>query len=850
MNVNCSRRIVSMTGCLAAAFALATPAMAMHQQTPRVTQVTQQNSGTIGQSAVWGALTWYFQASGDSLGTGNTTPEFFMYDMGLRILGGAFGLTQVTCGGFSPDNPSISSPTFGSVLAFDAVGTLCSDPRHNCLQPFDASSTVRQIFAYDPETSRIRQLTRCPVDCTNPSLSHNAQLIAFESTADLAGTNGGASFPASNVYQGNLRRLGPTCPMLPCSPDPRTGGPGVKNLTPIGGGRNASQNFNGKYVAFESDGDPLNNGANPGISRIYVLNVKKSVLAQAPAASLLPERKPSLDLSGHRVAYEIDVPRPGPSPFVVTEIWVSKFRGNGNAVTIRLTNGATGNSYHPSMGPNGRRVTFTSEADLLKRGVAGPQIYSYRFASSEFDKKRLIQLTGGPSGSDSPVQTAYVFAGFSSSDDLLGNGNTTPQFFVANPFKLAPGSVLSPFPGTPTPHPTATPIATPSVGVPARISLALLTNQAVINNNDNTLTTIIAATVSDRFSHPVPDGTLVYFSVPSPPSGLVIGSSGVTNGGPDCNTFVVQNRPGVAHVCVTYPGALANTSYVIIAESGPKLCIGGANPGTQCTEDRNCPSTFQCSLASTTCNIGNGNTDCPVGETCEVRTASCEHSAIDQGTLVLPLPVNECVVNDQPCSDGNPCTLNDICAGGDLTTPPTCQPGTPKSCPIDGNACTTDVCNFLTGACGIPLSCPSDGNPCTTDVCDSATGTCGILNADPCTDDDPCTVGDQCLAGTCQPGPTTQCPDDGDSCTIDICNPTDGTCGIRFDPCACSAPKPAPTATATPTATPTPTVTATATETATPIETATPTATPTATATATETATPIETATPTATPTP
>ena len=810
MNVSCSRRIISVTGCLAAAFALTTPAMAMHNQTPRVTQVTQQSSGTIGKSAVWAELLWFFQASGDSLGTGNTTPEFFMYDMGLRILGGAFGLTQVTCGGFTPDNPSISAPKFGSVLAFDAVGTLCSDPRHNCLQPFDASSTVRQIFAYYPETSRIRQVTNCSVDCTNPSISHNARLIAFESTADLAGINGGNPFGASNVYQGDLRRLGETCPMLPCSALPQ--GPGVKNLTPIGGGRNASQNFTGKYVAFESDGDPLNNGANPGISRIYVLNVKKNVLAQAPAASLLPQRKPSLDLGGHRVAYEIDVPRPGPSPSVVTEIWVSKFRGNGSVITMSLTPGARGNSYNPSMGPTGKRVSFTSEADLLNRGVTGPQIYTYTSTGKgSFDKTNLRQLTGGPSGSDASVQTAYVFAGFSSSDDLLGNGNTTPQFFVANPSRFAPGSVLSPFPGTPTPHPTATPSSAATPAAPASLSLALVSNQAV-NNNDNTLTTIIAATLSDRFSHPVPDGTLVHFRIPSPPSGVVVGSVGYTNMDPDCDPTAfelktgvpVQNRPGVAHVCVTYPGAMANSSQVIIAESGPKFCVGGASPGGQCTEDTNCPPTFQCSLASTVCNIGNGNTDCPVGETCEVRTASCEYAAVDQDIFVLPLPVNECVGNGQPCNDGNPCTLNDACAGGTLTTPPTCQSGILMTCPDDGNVCTTDVCNVLTGACGIPLSCPYDGNPCTDDVCDPATGACGVLNADPCTDDDPCTVGDQCTAGTCQPGPTTQCPDDGDSCTIDICNPTDGTCGIRFDPCACSAPAPAPTVAATPTATPTP----------------------------------------------
>jgi hypothetical protein len=243
---------------------------------------------------------------------------------------------------------------------------------------------------------------------------------------------------------------------------------------------------------------------------------------------------------------------------------------------------------------------------------------------------------------------------------------------------------------------------------------------------------------------------------------------------------------------------------VIIAKSGPKICLGGANPGTPCTGDAECHPTALCSLStSITCDLLKNNTDCPVGETCQRQAGLCEHSAIDQGTLVLPLPVNECVVNDQPCNDGNPCTLNDICAGGDTATatPPTCQSGTPKSCPIDSNACTTDVCNFLTGACGILLTCPDDTNPCTDDVCEPTTGACGVPNVASCDDLNLCTVGDQCSGGTCQPGPVMQCPDDGDNCTIDTCNPLTGTCGIHF-PCSCSAPAATSTPTPAPTATP------------------------------------------------
>jgi len=797
-------------------------AIALHTQSPPVTQVTSQTSGTIGKSAVWGDVTWAFQASGDSLGTGNATTELFTYEHDLRMLGGAFGLTQVTCGGFLPDNPSVSTPSFGDALAFDAIGTLCADGRNNCVAPFDAISTARQIYLYTPNTGQIRQLTHCAGDCANPGLSQNARMIVFESTADVLGVNGGAPLPKMHVYQGNLRQLGPGCPMLPCAPG--RADRGVTNLTFPYGGRNASQNFTGKYVAYESDGDPLNNGALSGVPHVYVLNVRQRLLEQVPqAGSAIPARKPSLDQGGRRLVYEADVQRPGPSPAVVTEIFASRLRHNRVPLTISLTPNADANSYDPVMGPTGRRATFTSEADLLGRGSTGKQIFGYAFVGTPaFNVRHLLQVTGGPAGSERSVQSAFLFAGFASSDDFVANGNATPQFFVANLYKRAPGSVLSPLPGTPTARPSTTPrpTATPIAGVPDTIGMALVTNQA-IDNHDNTLTTIIAATVRDYFGNPVADGTAVHFGVPATASGIVVGN-GFTNADPDRDVtsfaqqtgIQIENRPGVAHVCVTYPGALSTTSHTIIAAAGPQRCVGGGTPWAACANDGDCSAKHACSVhTQTACDPFGGNVDCPAGETCEREDGRCEHAAYGEGPLSLPSAVNACANNGDPCSDGNPCTLNDKCGGGTNTcvgggnaglsctqdahcaTPtggycqrPTCQSGTAKICPTDASLCTDDTCNVFTGQCGTPVTCEDDHNPCTDDVCDPGTGTCGIANVAPCDDHDACTVGDECQGGTCHVGTPLSCPDDGNVCTLDICNPHDGTCGVRFDPCACSAP--------------------------------------------------------------
>lgn len=799
---------------------------ALHAQSPPMTQVTTQTSGTVGESAVWGN-TWAFIASGDSLNTGNATPEIFKYEHIERVLGGATGLDQITCGGYQPANPSISTPSMGNVIAFDAEGGLCADPRHNCLPPFDASLTGRQIFVYYPATARIRQVTRCNGDCVNARLSENGRMVVFESSADLLGMNGGLPFPTTNVYQGNLRSLGPTCPFLPCAPG--LANPSLRNLTPVGGGRNASQNFTGKYVVYESDGDPLGTGTT-GVPHIYLVEVKTGIIQQLPPGNPLPARNPTIDQGGRRVAYEIDTIRGAPNPGVVTEVWTSKIRKNKSPLTMSLTPNASASSFAPSIAPAGKRIAFISQADLKTFGSSGNQLFVYTLIGTKYNLKNLLQVTAGTAGAALPTQSSYVFTGFSSAGDFVGNGNATQQFFVGNLYRRAPGSPPSPFPGTPTPRPSATPrpTGTPVVAIPAAIGLAVVTDQA-INNGNNTLTTIIAATVSDFFGNPVPNGTFVNFSVAPPPSGIVIGN-GFTNQDPDCDLtsfeqqtgVTIENRPGVAHVCVTYPGALGGTSHLIFADAGPRRCEGGSSPDRTCTSDLDCDPIHVCSIHTTTvCNPFNGNADCPGGETCVKQDGTCEASGSGSADLLLPVPVNTCSVNGAPCSDGNPCTLNDVCVGGlpdlacvggtraglpctsvaqcpgDVVTPsprceqvqpPTCQPGAPKTCANDGNACTDDTCNFLTGQCGTPRTCLDDDNPCTDDVCDPGTGVCGMPNVEPCSDDDPCTVGDECSAGACVPGVAPTCPDDGNTCTVDVCNPRTGQCGVRFEPCACSAP--------------------------------------------------------------
>ena len=122
----------------------------------------------------------------------------------------------------------------------------------------------------------------------------------------------------------------------------------------------------------------------------------------------------------------------------------------------------------------------------------------------------------------------------------------------------------------------------------------------------------------------------------------------------------------------------------------------------------------------------------------------------------------------------------------------------------DGNLCTTDACDLVTGICshvtlpngtacadatvcngaetcvsgvcapGTPLVC-NDGNPCTIDSCDAIAG-CQAPNAPDgtsCADNTVCNGIRTCnAAGVCQGTPLT-C-DDGNPCTVDSCDPIMG----------------------------------------------------------------------------
>ena len=273
----------------------------------------------------------------------------------------------------------------------------------------------------------------------------------------------------------------------------------------------------------------------------------------------------------------------------------------------------------------------------------------------------------------------------------------------------------------------------------------------------------------------------------------------------DCN----DDNPCTADIC-TPAGGCANTPLDTPCNDGDQCtagdhctagqCVPGLPVNCQddnvCTDD-SCDHVLGCIHAPNIEACDDGNS-CTTGDQCS--KGLCKWTELTDCHDGNPCtddscdPVLGCVykMNQVPCDDTDPCTINDVCNLGECIsgvtlycndnnpcTQDACKPGvgcefTPAvgECD-DGNDCTVgDHCQA--GAC-IPtdmMDC-DDNNICTKDACLADGGCQNDPVAGPCEDGSVCTLGDTCAAGECQSGSVMNCSDDN-VCTQDSCNPVTG----------------------------------------------------------------------------
>jgi len=251
-------------------------------------------------------------------------------------------------------------------------------------------------------------------------------------------------------------------------------------------------------------------------------------------------------------------------------------------------------------------------------------------------------------------------------------------------------------------------------------------------------------------------------------------------------------------------------------------CKDGActHAGTLSCDDAN-PCTDDSCLPEQGCLFTANESECDDGNACTVGDKCSKGACVAQSLLLCddanPCTADSCLpglgcVNaptEGPCSDGDVCTLNDLCAVGK------CVPGATMNCD-DGNPCTADSCDPKTGCSHLPgndgakcddgnactnndlcasgkcagnelVSC-DDGNACTSNICDPLAG-CkfpSVQDATPCNDGNACTPTDACVAGKCEGSGALQC-NDGAVCTTDSCDPLKGCVYTPITPCCGNA---------------------------------------------------------------
>ena len=263
-----------------------------------------------------------------------------------------------------------------------------------------------------------------------------------------------------------------------------------------------------------------------------------------------------------------------------------------------------------------------------------------------------------------------------------------------------------------------------------------------------------------------------------------IGEPVVCADGNSCTDDGCQSETG----CVYEPNTKACDD--ANACTGPDVCFGGQCIGEMAVD---CGPLGLCQV-SNLCDPLTGS--CVVEAKPDGISCSDDNPCSEADTCAGAECVGTTLADGTPCSDGNPCTVNDhcnssMCSGEQKSCPPASQChlagqcdamsgvcSTPEKAPgvgcDDGDLCTeVDACSD--GDClGTGNPC-ADGNPCTQDACGIG-GSCdngAEPNGSGCDDGDACSTGDQCANGVCKGTTPVDC-DDANPCTTDSCVSAEG----------------------------------------------------------------------------
>lgn len=179
-------------------------------------------------------------------------------------------------------------------------------------------------------------------------------------------------------------------------------------------------------------------------------------------------------------------------------------------------------------------------------------------------------------------------------------------------------------------------------------------------------------------------------------------------------------------------------------------CVQADLTGAECDDGEPCTTGEACDKGL--CS-GGVTDDCDDGLLCTID--SCD----DGGGCVNQLFVNACII-DGACVDAGSLDPSNACLQCQPELDSAAWTGLTGTGCSDGDPCTVpDLCQA--GVCtSQPIGCPDDGDPCTLSVCNA--GDCAfepVATGGACDDGDDCTAGETCTSGSCGGGTPVDGPD-------------------------------------------------------------------------------------------
>ncbi|MFC1654935.1 hypothetical protein ACFL2F_03925, partial [Myxococcota bacterium] len=201
-------------------------------------------------------------------------------------------------------------------------------------------------------------------------------------------------------------------------------------------------------------------------------------------------------------------------------------------------------------------------------------------------------------------------------------------------------------------------------------------------------------------------------------------------------------------------------------------CVNILNSGITCDDNDDCTINDVCQPTGSCAGEiidadGDGHAPAPCGADCDDTNSHMSPDIFEGGPRDAPI-----------CTDG----VDNDCDGATDGADPTCNICTDDAYCDNGNACDgVEWCDLNANPdpecmAGTPVDC-DDGEQCTDDICDPTDGSCtnpALADGTACDDSNECTLGDACGSGTCQVGPTARNCNDAMPCTDDSCDPATG----------------------------------------------------------------------------